>query len=288
MGTMAGRLTIVAVTLMLTGGAACARPDEAGAPPPADPGPLDADTVAIRVDYTGGFVPVTLIPSRLPLVSVYGDGRVITEGPVAAIHPGPALPNVLQRKVLPEDVIGLVRSALDAGVGSAFHYGQPSVTDAPSTRFSVTTAEGVKRVEVYALEMTEEAPNRVLTDAQRAARMKLTALLDTLRNPPMPAGTEEPYPVTALAAIAIPYQEPIPADRPALAWGGPALPGTEIGPGARAGCVSVSGDAAKAVLASAASANADTPWTSGGRTWSLRLRPLLPDESGCADLAAQR
>jgi len=34
--------------------------------------------------------------------------------------------------------------------------------------------------------------------------------------------------------------------------------------------------------------NAATPWTSGGKTWWLTLRPLLPDESGCADLAAKR
>ena len=43
-----------------------------------------------------------------------------------------------------------------------------------------------------------------------------------------------------------------------------------------------------AVLATAAKANAATPWTSGGRTWSLHLRPLLPDESGCADLATRQ
>jgi hypothetical protein len=274
--------------MLLLAGAACARPEEAAAPPPVDPGPIDADTVAIRVDHTGGYVPVTYIASRLPLVSVYGDGRVITEGPVPAIHPGPALPNVQQRRISPEDVTGLVRSALDAGVGSAVDYGQPSVTDAPSTRFTVTTSEGVRRSEVYGLEITEDAPTAVLTDAQRAARKKLTALLDTLRDAPMAVGPEEPYPVTALAAVAVAYQSPIPADQPAVAWAGPALPGAEIGPAPRVGCVSMTGDAAKAVLASAAAANDATPWTSGGKTWSLQFRPLLPDESGCADLAAQR
>jgi hypothetical protein len=287
MRTTAGRLAIVASTLLLAG-AACAQPDAAGTPPPVDPGPYDADTVAIRVDYTGGYVHVAYISSRLPVVSVYGDGRVITEGPVPAIHPGPALPNVQQRRISPDDVGRLVRSALDAGVGTAVDYGRPSVTDVPDTRFTVRTSERVERTEVYGLEVTEAPSTAVLTDAQRAARLKLTALLDTLRDLPMAAGPEEPYPVTALAAIAIPYMNPVPADQPALAWDGPALPGAEIGPEPHVGCVSVAGDAAKSVLASAATANDATPWTWGGKTWSLRFRPLLPDESGCADLAAQR
>jgi hypothetical protein len=38
------------------------------------------------------------------------------------------------------------------------------------------------------------------------------------------------------------------------------------------------------VLAAAATANAATPWDSGGTRWSVAFRPLLPDESGCADL----
>jgi NAD(P)-dependent dehydrogenase (short-subunit alcohol dehydrogenase family) len=47
----------------------------------------------------------------------------------------------------------------------------------------------------------------------------------------------------------------------------------------------MSPDQARAVLDAAGAASAVTPWTTpdGGR-WSIALRPLLPDESGCADL----
>jgi hypothetical protein len=279
------------VALLLLLSACGGRQDDATAAPSSStvPGSLDADTVAVRVDQTGGFVPTTVMTGRLPLVSVYGDGRVITEGPVPAIYPGPALPNVQQRRITPEDVGLLVRAALDAGVGSATDLGRPSVSDMPSTRFTVTTGDRVERLEVYALEMTEDGPNAVLTEAQRAARTKLRDLTTELRDPPTAAGPSEPYPVPALAAIATAYPERNPPDLPsppaAVAWPGPALPGEPIGPAADAGCVTVTGDAVRAVLASAEKANAATPWTSGGRTWSLRLRPLLPDESGCADLA---
>jgi len=248
--------------------------------------------VAIRVDYTGGFTGAIMISSRLPAVTVYGDGRVITQGPVPAIYPAPALPNVQQRRITPQDVGLLVRKALDAGVGSAGDLGRPSVSDMPDTRFTVTTAEGTKRLEVYALDMTDDGANAVLTDAQRAARKKLTDFVAELQELPMAAGPSEPYPVSALAALAVAYQDQdppnLPPPPPELAWPGPALPGAQIGPGPDVGCVTVTGDAVKAVLTSAEKANAATPWTSAGKKWSLQLRPLLPDESGCADLAAQR
>jgi hypothetical protein len=282
--------TAVAVLLAVS---ACGGQEGISDPGPiesASTGPLDADAVVIRVDYTGGFVPPSLVPGRLPVVSVYGDGRVITEGPVPAIYPGPALPNIQQRRIPTADVALLVRKALDAGVGSGADFGRPSVTDMPNTRFTVTTGEGVRRSEVYGLQMVEERANRVLTDAQRAARDKLRALVDELQNPPTATGEPEPYPVSILAALATEYQNPadLPSPPPAVAWPGPALPGEKLGPGNTIGCVTVTGDAAKTIQATAATANAATPWTSGGKTWRLQLRPLLPDESGCADLAAKR
>jgi hypothetical protein len=49
--------------------------------------------------------------------------------------------------------------------------------------------------------------------------------------------------------------------------------------------VTATGDQARAVLDAAASATQLTPWVSGdGTRWSVLFRPLLPDESGCADL----
>jgi hypothetical protein len=49
--------------------------------------------------------------------------------------------------------------------------------------------------------------------------------------------------------------------------------------------VTATGQAAAAVLAAARSATQLTPWTStDGRKWSVTFRPLLPGESGCADL----
>src|SRR5215210_57424 len=46
-----------------------------------------------------------------PVALVTGDGRVLTTGPVAAIYPGPLLPNVQQQTITPEGIQTLVAKA---------------------------------------------------------------------------------------------------------------------------------------------------------------------------------
>lgn len=63
---------------------------------------------------------------------------------------------------------------------------------------------------------------------------------------------------------------------------GAALPGAPV-PNRPANCLTV--DAAT-VRPAIDQANAATPWRSAGTLWSVRFRPLLPDESSCDDLRA--
>ena len=55
------------------------------------------NAVVIRIEHTGGLVPYETLFTNLPAFTVTGDGRVIVQGPVAEVYPGPALPNVLVR-----------------------------------------------------------------------------------------------------------------------------------------------------------------------------------------------
>jgi hypothetical protein len=284
----------VAQLLLVTG---CdERRDGTVGPPPVEPGSVDAGTVAIRVEYVGGFVAPSDDASGLPDVSVYDDGRVVTRGPEPPVIDDwyrPALPNVVLRRITPDSVAVLVRSALDAGVGSATDFGRVGAqeVDLPSARFTVATADGVKRLDVDGLLMDDYDYELTLTEAQRAARQKLRAFWTELREPSMAVGPSAPYPVSALAVIASPYPEQLPSYLPTLAevaWPGPALPGQQLGPFAYMTCVTVTGDAVEPVLAAAETATDMTPWTWGGRRWKLALRPLLPDESGCADVYPRR
>jgi hypothetical protein len=276
---------VVAAALVL-GLAACAQ--RGGTAGPGSPAPTSSEAAAseglvLRVEHTGGFAPPSVLHSRLPIVSVYADGRMISEGPVIAIYPGPALPNLQVREIGEDEVQDVVDRALAAGVAETSDLGTPPIADAFSTRFTVvTTAETYVR-EAYAL--WESPEDGGLTAEQEEARARLTDLLSSLTD--QAAGTE-PYEPEAVAAIVSPWVDP--GDglvQPELPWPGPALPGEPSGGLPDVTCVTATGDLARALVDAARSANVTTPWTTAdGARWSVAFRPLLPDESGCADLTA--
>jgi hypothetical protein len=281
--------TIAGSMILLS--AACARAD--GAPGTADtPYQYDADAVVLRVQWVGGFVmPATLL-TRLPLVTIYGDGRLVTQGPQIEIYPGPALPNVQIQHIDPANLDKLVQLALDAGVGGKPDLGEPGVTDLPSTRFTVLTSKGAETLDAYAL-VESDLPG--LNQAQRAARKKLLDLQNALTDPSGVLGKGSvsesvEFQPAAVAGVVTPWTKPgddQPAQQP-KAWPGPALPGPSIGhSGLEQHCVTVSGSALGAVLAAARQANMLTPWTSGGKQWAVAFRPLLPDERDCGSLSLQ-
>ena len=245
----------------------------------------DDGGLALQVAYTGGFVPPRVSYTQLPLVSVYADGRAITEGPVAAVHPGPALPNLQVAQIEPAQVEQLLQQALDAGVGRQMDLGMPPIADVPDTRFTVVTAHGTRTTDVHALQRGlfpegEDVPG--LTEEQTAARAELQDLLDELTSLGADSEAYEPEVVVAVAGTDVPVGGS-PDD--VVTWPGPPLPGDELGTGLDLYCVAARGEAADAVLEAAADATAETVWQNpdGGR-WALSLRPLLPHESGCADL----
>jgi hypothetical protein len=282
------------LALLLTG---CAQRAGAGAAPPTtEPAatatlPADPNALVLQVSSTGGSGTPETAVGRLPLVSVYADGRVITEGPVTAIYPGAAWPNVQQVQVDPDTVQALVDHALAAGVTDTTDLGSPAIADATTTRFTLTTAAGTTVREVYALTEGSGMPSG-LTQQQQASRTELADLLTELTDLPATSGAQGPAPAayepTAVAALVRPWTptdgDPAAGGQPELAWPGPALPGEPLAPGVT--CVVATGDQAGVVADAARQANTLTPWrTDNGARWSVTFRPLLPQESGCADLA---
>lgn len=267
-------VAVVGLGLLLAG---CGSPaaDGGAAALPADPGAL-----VLRVEYTGGFVTPTTTVSRLPLVSVYADGRVITEGPVAAIYPAPAWPNVQVADLPDGGVQELVAAARDAGVTETGDLGSPNVADAATTRFTLVTDGETHVRDVYALELTGTGEG--YTAEQQAARQALADLVERLTATDAPSTSYEPTAVAALAGPYVPADDELLADRPAVDWPGPELPGDPVAPGV--GCVVATGEQAAAVTAAAQAADGLTPWAGGGQQWAVAFRPLLPDESSCADL----
>ncbi len=242
--------------------------------------PADGDALVLRIDYTGGFVTPETTVGRLPLVSVYRDGRVITEGPVIAIYPAPAWPNLQVAQLDEAGVQELADAARDAGVAQTGDLGMPNIADAATTRFTLVTETETFVREAYAL--TPDGTDVGYTAEQQSARAALAGLLQRFTVLDEQTTGYEP---TAVAAIAGPYVEPTDqglGSRPPVAWPGPDLPGEPVGPGI--GCVVATGEQAAAVATAAQAADSLTPWTSGASSWAVTFRPLLPDETGCADL----
>jgi hypothetical protein len=282
-----GLLTAAAIPLILMAG--CARPGEAGsaAEPVTESAPAADPTVLVRVAQEGGFVPSSYRYGRLPDVTVYADGRVISNGPVPAIAPGPALPNLQIRKITAEQAAKWAADALAAGVKTGTDLGAPGVADIPDTVITATSGGKTETVRVTALHQAQpNDPN--LSATQQAARKKLAGFVDELNTFTTETGSPGPdaYVPASLAALA---QEYVPTDdglkQEPQAWPGPALPGAELTAGSGVHCVAVEGDAKDKLWEAAGKANMRTPWTSGGTQWQVTFRPLLPDETGgCAAL----
>jgi hypothetical protein len=260
--------------------------------------PADSDALVLQVEHVGGFVTPEMLAGRLPLVSVYADGRVITEGPVPAIYPGPALPNVLVTRIDPARVQELADRALEAGIDSSADLGTPPVADLPSTRFTLVTESGPIVREVYALLDPESGldpdPSAGgVTEEQAAARAELWELQSELADIGLgDAGDQEPYRPEVVAAVVRPWTDPEELEpelqQPEMAWPGPDLPGETLNAMLEVSCLTATGAEAEAVLGAAADATAITPWVGvDGMRWSVTFRPLLPHESDCADLLQQ-
>jgi hypothetical protein len=278
------RPAALAVLLLLSACGAGGTADDASEPSSSGP-PAPASGLVLRIDQTGGFVVPSSSFGRLPLVAVYADGQVITQGPVPAIYPGPALPNLQIRQIDQAEVQDVVDQALAAGVAETGDLGAPPVADVFTTRFTLVTADDTHVREVYAL---SELPDRETTDGvtedQAADRARLQDLLTSLSDLGMADTTG--YVPSAVAAIASPWVDPQDGmNYPELPWPGPPLPGEPLSEPLEISCVTATGEEASALLEAAGEATQMTPWTSAdGSRWSVVLRPLLPDESGCADL----
>lgn len=297
MTRLRGTLIAAAVPLFLL--AACAQPGESvagatgpGVPESATASPQGADELVARVESYGGFVPPDRTVGTLPAISVYADGRVITEGPVPAIYPGPALPNLQVLKLSSYKVEQLLEEAATAGVRPGADFGQPNVADAPTTRVTVRTAQGPQSVAVVALNEAQ-VNDPMLTDAQKAARTKLAGFVKKLTD--LSAGdvssSSKAYEPASVAVLARPWVKQQAGGEPAqaeVAWPGPALPGDYLNPAFKIGCVVVTGADTGQVLTVARKANQLTPWTTGGEKYLITFRPLLPDEKGCAQFKGNR
>lgn len=243
--------------------------------------PKGAEDLLVRIEHAGGLMIANGQLTQLPIVSLFGDGLYVVGGPQIEIYPGPALPNLLSRKVKESGIQAILAAADEAGLTKGSRkLRNPTVADAGSTVFTVNVRGKRYVVEAEALGLGGGEDPAFRTDLEEF-RDLLTDLTRWL--PSNAVSAETPYGSAGLRIVVEPYQSP---DE-----GGPQQPKawpldqplSEFGAARNLGirCGAVRGDDLRKVLALAREANQLTPWRSGGKEYLLRFRPLLPDESGC-------
>jgi hypothetical protein len=252
--------------------------------------PTGADEAILRVETTGGFVPVEWVLTALPDYALYGDGRLIAPGPTTLEFPGAALPNLRQIRLSEAGMQALLREARAAGLldGGASYPGAP-VTDVGTTVVTITAGGQTSEVSAYGLGIEDGVPAEAV-----APRQAILGFLELLADPTrLPAGSvleeNQPYEVERLQVVAraATSQEVAESGAPvawpldgSLAEFGEPLTELQAQLG-DARCGVVEGEEAEAAVAALARTTQLTPWESGGATWRVFVRPLLPDEVGC-------
>ncbi len=254
--------------------------------------PTGSGQLVLRIERGGGFVPVEYHLTNLPMVSLYGDGLLVTPGAQIQIYPGPALPALSQQRLSPEAIQLLLQAAIDAGLDKGRDYtdlGSMMVADAPTTTFTLTVDGQTHTTQVYALDFDLGPQPDGMSEEEFQARKDLLAFQtkasDLTWLPDGSVTDQGTYRVTALRIFSSPYQPDESLPQAPIEW--PLMPGLELfggsfenAPGGMR-CGTVAADAAVSLLPLAEQANQLTPWTSDGARYGLLFRPLLPDESGC-------
>ena len=114
--------------------------------------PSGKNQIVLQVTTGGGFVPIEFFVTLVPEFTVYGEGRVIVPGPIDAIYPGPALPNLQTTVISEESAQAILSAARGAGLfNPAFDYGRPTVADGPTTTIVINAGAATYRSQIYAL-----------------------------------------------------------------------------------------------------------------------------------------
>ena len=253
--------------------------------------PSDPNAAVVRIEYQGGLIIPQGAFQQLPLVAVYADGRVLQPGPVAAIYPGPLLPRLNEQRIGRVSIARLLEAARAAGLTTSdVSYPAQMVADVPDTVITIRTGERTvtSRFGALGIETGERG-----TAAERAARAAASTFVAQATDLPSLLGADAvsdagSYAPSALRVMVLPGI-PQPSDpglaRPAVSW--PlSTPLATFGAHLEHypqnyRCGVVGGADLATLLPVLEQATTLTGFSSGGETYLVFPRPLLPDESGC-------
>ncbi len=265
------RLAAAAGVMTLSG---CGLSPVGGQPTPA-PAPLPADQLVFSVRTGGGFVPATVAAMETPSLLVYGDGRVIQVADAGQNFGVPKAYEVTTIDPLLVARFAIETEALDL-ITDATDFGDPRVTDMPSTSVRLHGAGQPHAVSVYAF--TDQFEDDLDAD-ERKARRQLSEVIDRAQSLAGDAESKTYQPET----VKVQELDRSAADTKAAAWPGPDPDGflTKDDRGyIGIACGLLSGPQANEVYL-AAQDNAGATWTVDGQRRVLIVTPALPLDTTC-------
>jgi hypothetical protein len=241
----------------------------------------DPASVLLIVKDEGGFVPIEFIVGQGPRMVLLRDGTLIVSGPQIEIFPQPLLPNYQAIQLGEEDML-FVLEELDA-LGfteiedEVNNEAANMVADASTTITTFYNQDGPHRFSVYALGIGTQ-----VTDGRVPILANLVEHLSQI-------GFSQPgaaYQWEALEVVAGVPQFPAEPDFVNVQpW--PLDVGfdemADIGFGWR--CASYEDDEAQTLLGLFTGANQVTTWDDGGTEYSIKVRPLFPQQEPCTTVA---
>jgi hypothetical protein len=261
-----------AVALVACGGQGAERPREPKGRPSAsstsaraDPGPARSGKLVLRWRMTGGIAGFGG-PATLPEFSLYEDGRAITTPPAKG-RPG-AFAEQREYRLYPAAVRKLLREARAVGLDRS----RPVGSDFPDAMvLEITMGKARTRI----VQPEDWSDDRAVAFWKR--RLHPRGWPDAEQ-----AAPERRYEPERLAVLA--GESPPAAGQRVSDW--PLR--RPLGRGVRAAggiCTVLTGADKDTVIKHVATAGPGHRWRSGGATYSVRLRPMLPDERTCRDLS---
>ncbi len=291
-------LTMLTISLLLVGCVGAG----AGSNPPGSAAPTTtprysvetgSNQLILRLSIDGGFVAPGYLLTRTPIVALYGDGRAIVGGPMIEIYPGPLLPNLRQLHVTPAEIQKVLAAAdADGLLGPDATYTATNIMDAGTSTFTTTVGGKTHTISAYALRESGTTDDAAAT----AARAKLldfgNKITDLSKFLGHSISDAEAYTQTQMRVFVGPGPVPVPGDDPTfpnpqvMTW--PLTLDPKPGqattvPGVT--CLAISGADLTAFLKVATGANVRTIWSAPSGRYSVSVRPLYPEESGCIGMA---
>lgn len=250
----------------------------------------EGDEVVVQVRQVGGLRPAEELFADVPVATLVGDGTLVFEGAQIAVFPPPALPSLWRVDVGEAGVAEVLDAADEAGLlAPPPDYGRPPLADATTTVVETHARGGEHVHEVYALSH-ERADVPGVSPEQRERRDAVARFVSLLTAPEIEltegVGAPEPYEAQAVAVRASPVPPGEEAQPPTgaataevLDWPLPRVDLADAGE-----CLVIDGTDAQELLEVLDRATTMTRFRQHDGVFSLRARPLLPDESGCDDV----